>query len=74
MTRIDPFPPMRTRVLFTACLALLAACSRHEPPAAAGAPAATPAPVAAKTAAAPADASSGGIIGRPPAGVSCNRY
>lgn len=56
MTRIDPFPPMRTRVLFTACLALLAACSRHEPPAAAGAPAATPAPVAAKTAAAPADA------------------
>lgn len=60
MTRTDPFPAMRTRALLAACLALLAACSRHEAPAAAGTPAgttaATPAPVAARTAAAPADA------------------
>lgn len=33
MTRIDPFTYARTRAALATCLALLAACSRHEPPA-----------------------------------------
>jgi hypothetical protein len=57
MTRNATFS--HTHLALAACLALLAACSRHEPPAAAAAPtpaATAPAPAATQTAAAAVDA------------------
>jgi len=54
MTRIDLATSLRTRAAFGACLALLAACSRQQPPSAPKPPAPTPAPVVAAAAALPA--------------------